>query len=177
MGLSLGLPLQGEAFEDQQCQISRQNDFGLLELIGGDCAGAVSLRPAGSGPENGDGSRVQSGVEWLDCQQLALLLDELPRRPMLAGRDGMRLSLGVPFQPVPLGGHGGGKLCWQLFGVLYRLYGMANRGNQHRVALWIHRGCPAGTRAVTAKQAKPLQRRCLAPAKCWGKRAAINGEA
>jgi serine/threonine-protein kinase HipA len=55
MGLSLGLPLQGEAFEDQQCraffagllpegqlrqliaqqfQISRQNDFGLLEVIG-----------------------------------------------------------------------------------------------------------------------------------------------
>lgn len=106
MGLSLGLPLQCKAFEDQQCraffagllpegqlrqliaqqfQISRQNDFGLLEVIGGDCAGAVSLRPAGSGPENGDRSgvqkEVQSGVEWLNGQQLAWLLDELPRRP------------------------------------------------------------------------------------------------
>ena len=28
----------------QQCQISRSNDFGLLAAIGGDCAGAVSLR-------------------------------------------------------------------------------------------------------------------------------------
>ena len=127
MGLSLGLPLQGEPFEDQQCraffagllpegqlrqliaqqfQISRQNDFGLLEVIGGDCAGAVSLRPAGSGPENGDRSvvqkGVQSGVEWLNGQQLALLLDELPRRPMLAGRDGMRLSLAGAQDKLPV---------------------------------------------------------------------------
>ena len=127
MGLSLSLPLQGEAFEDQQCraffagllpegqlrqliaqqfQISRQNDFGLLEVIGGDCAGAVSLRPAGSGPENGDRSGVetgvQSGVEWLDGQQLALLLEELPRRPMLAGRDGMRLSLAGAQDKLPV---------------------------------------------------------------------------
>lgn len=123
MGLSLGLPLQGEAFEDQQCraffagllpegqlrqliaqqfQISKQNDFGLLEVIGGDCAGAVSLRPAGSGPENGDRSGIQSGVEWLDGQQLALLLDELPRRPMLAGRDGMRLSLAGAQDKLPV---------------------------------------------------------------------------
>lgn len=127
MGLSLGLPLQGEAFEDQQCraffadllpegqlrqliaqqfQISRQNDFGLLEVIGGDCAGAVSLRPAGSGPENGDRSGVQKGVqrgvEWLDGQQLAFLLDELPRRPMLAGRDGMRLSLAGAQDKLPV---------------------------------------------------------------------------
>jgi serine/threonine-protein kinase HipA len=127
MGLSLSLPLQGEAFEDQQCraffggllpegqlrqliaqqfQISRQNDFGLLEVIGGDCAGAVSLRPAGSGPENGDRSGVQkgvqSGVEWLNGQQLALLLDELPRRPMLAGRDGIRLSLAGAQDKLPV---------------------------------------------------------------------------
>lgn len=123
MGLSLSLPLQGEAFEDQQCraffagllpegqlrqliaqqfQISKQNDFGLLEVIGGDCAGAVSLRPAGSGPENGDRSGIQSDVEWLNGQQLALLLDELPRRPMLAGRDGMRLSLAGAQDKLPV---------------------------------------------------------------------------
>ena len=28
-----------------QCQISYANDFGLLAVIGGDCAGAVSLEP------------------------------------------------------------------------------------------------------------------------------------
>jgi serine/threonine-protein kinase HipA len=41
-------------------------------------------------------------VEWLDGQQLALLLDELPKRPMLAGRDGMRLSLAGAQDKLPL---------------------------------------------------------------------------
>ena len=96
MPLSQRLPLQAEPFADQecrpffagllpegqlrqrlaqQCQISRSNDFGLLAAIGGDCAGAVSLKA-------GDQATVPAAVEWLEQDQLIALLDELPQRPM-----------------------------------------------------------------------------------------------
>jgi len=61
MGLSLGLPLQGEAFEDQQCQISRQNDFGLLELIGGGVpAQAHATKPRAYTPYTPQSARLRA---------------------------------------------------------------------------------------------------------------------
>lgn len=66
--------------------MSRSNDFGLLAAISGDCAGAVSLRVGGEGAE-------PAAVEWLEPDALMALLDQLPLRPMLAQRDGLRLSL------------------------------------------------------------------------------------
>lgn len=116
IALSVSLPLQAEPFADQacrpffagllpegelrqriaqHCQISRSNDFGLLAAIGGDCAGAVSLRA-------GDQVAEPAAVEWLEQDQLIALLDDLPQRPMLAQRDGLRLSLAGPQDKLPV---------------------------------------------------------------------------
>lgn len=111
VALSCSLPLQAEPFDErrtrpffagllpeghlrrliaQQLQVSKQNDFALLDHIGGECAGAVTfLAPGQALPQPADSSEV----EWLGNTQIITLLDELPRRPMLAGQDGLRLSL------------------------------------------------------------------------------------
>lgn len=119
VALSQSLPLQMEPFDDQQCraffagllpegnlrrliaqqcQVSSQNDFALLNAIGGECAGAITFLPAGQQPPSTD----QGDVEWLDERQLLALLDELPRRPMLAGRGGLRLSLAGAQDKLPV---------------------------------------------------------------------------
>jgi serine/threonine-protein kinase HipA len=123
MPLSQSLPLQNAPFDDQkcraffagllpegqlrrliaqQCQVSTHNDFALLEAIGGECAGAVSLTPSDPSVATSDSSADPAGVDWLDERQLAAVLDELPRRPMLAGRDGIRLSLAGAQDKLPV---------------------------------------------------------------------------
>lgn len=82
----------------QQCQVSSQNDFALLNAIGGECAGAITFLPLGHSVSAAEGA----GVEWLDETQLITLLDELPRRPMLAGHDGIRLSLAGAQDKLPV---------------------------------------------------------------------------
>jgi serine/threonine-protein kinase HipA len=82
----------------QQCQVSRQNDFALLSAIGGECAGAITFMPLGQTLSTAE----QSGFEWLNETQLVALLDELPRRPMLAGREGIRLSLAGAQDKLPV---------------------------------------------------------------------------
>jgi len=82
----------------QQCQISSENDFGLLEAIGGDCAGAVSLQPANTDAE----ADLSGSVEWLEDSQLIAVLQELPQRPMLAGADDLRLSLAGAQDKLPV---------------------------------------------------------------------------
>jgi len=68
--------------------ISAKNDFALLEQIGGECAGAVTFIPAGDKlPERDDSYRP------LTRQALAEILKSLPRRPLMAGEEGIRLSL------------------------------------------------------------------------------------
>lgn len=119
VALSQSLPLGSEPFDDhqcrpffagllpegnlrrliaQQCQVSSQNDFALLSAIGGECAGAITFVPVGRSLATAE----HVGVEWLDETQLIALLDELPRRPMLAGRDGMRLSLAGAQDKLPV---------------------------------------------------------------------------
>ncbi|MCE2680635.1 MAG: type II toxin-antitoxin system HipA family toxin [Burkholderiales bacterium] len=82
----------------QQCQVSSQNDFALLNAIGGECAGAITFVPDGLPISTAN----QTGIQWLDEPQLIALLNELPRRPMLAGRDGMRLSLAGAQDKLPV---------------------------------------------------------------------------
>jgi serine/threonine-protein kinase HipA len=69
--------------------ISGGNAFGLLEVIGGECAGALSLCPAGERPPSPDGD----DVEVLSPARLEEILGRLRERPLLGGEDGVRLSL------------------------------------------------------------------------------------
>jgi len=120
VGLSCALPLQAEPFDDhktrpffagllpegqmrrliaQQFQVSWQNDFALLDHIGGECAGAVTFVEPGQSPR----LPAQGGeVQWLSDREVIALLDELPRRPMLAGKDGLRLSLAGAQDKLPV---------------------------------------------------------------------------
>ncbi|MBF6631923.1 MAG: type II toxin-antitoxin system HipA family toxin [Comamonas sp.] len=133
--LSYSLPLQAPPFDDhqtrpffagllpegqmrrliaQQFQVSGQNDFALLEHIGGECAGAVTFLEPGqalpqtdtSDPVNAtlatNATAVAGNVQWLSDEQLVAVLDELPRRPMLAGADGLRLSLAGAQDKLPV---------------------------------------------------------------------------
>ena len=107
--LSQSLPLRKERFKRNECRgffagilpeeskreiiarnlgISARNDYAMLEQIGGECAGAVTFIPAGEAlPERNYRYRP------LSSQELAAILKELPKRPLLAGEDGIRLSL------------------------------------------------------------------------------------
>lgn len=72
--------------------VSANNPFALLAEIGGECAGAVSLYPEGSLPPPDPGNPAE---KWRALDESALLeiLDRLKTRPLLAGEDGIRLSL------------------------------------------------------------------------------------
>jgi serine/threonine-protein kinase HipA len=72
----------------QNLGISARNDYAMLEQIGGECAGAVTFVPAGQPPPEAD-----YRYRPLSSFELAAILRELPRRPLLAGEEGMRLSL------------------------------------------------------------------------------------
>jgi serine/threonine-protein kinase HipA len=120
VSLSSSLRLQAEPFDDhhtrpffagllpegqlrrliaRQFQVSSQNDFALLDHIGGECAGAVTLLEPGQPlprPEHGH------DVQWLSDDEIVAILDELPHRPMLAGKDGLRLSLAGAQDKLPV---------------------------------------------------------------------------
>ena len=120
VALSASLPLRAEPFDErktrpyfagllpegqmrrliaQQFQVSGQNDFALLDRIGGECAGAVTfLEPGLAFPELARNDDVQ----WLSDEEVIAILDELPRRPMLAGKDGLRLSLAGAQDKLPV---------------------------------------------------------------------------
>lgn len=83
----------------RQLGVSVSNDFGLLDRIGGDTAGAISLvRPGTPLPPT-----TGTDVEWLDDDQLAQLIAELPSRPMHADAEGeYRLSLAGAQDKLPV---------------------------------------------------------------------------
>ena len=107
--LSQSLPLRTRRFNRNECRgyfagilpeepkreiiarnlgISARNDYAMLERIGGECAGAVTFVPAGQVlPERNYSYRK------LSAEELAAILQELPKRPLLAGDEGIRLSL------------------------------------------------------------------------------------
>lgn len=69
--------------------ISADNPFGLLEAIGGDCAGALSLYPPGETAPTSD----EAGIELLSDARLEALIVRLRDRPLLGGEERVRLSL------------------------------------------------------------------------------------
>ena len=118
--LSQSLPLRAEPFDDratrpffagllpegdkrrliaQALQVSRQNDFALLDGIGGECAGAVTLLEPGQTPAV---ANMVTATRWLDDADLLRLLDDMPQRPMLAGQQGLRLSLAGAQDKLPV---------------------------------------------------------------------------
>ena len=60
----------------------------MLEIIGGECAGALALFPQGH-----EIHELESADEILNDQQLAELLTELRGNPLLGGRADIRLFL------------------------------------------------------------------------------------
>jgi len=120
LALSLSLPLQLETYEgdivkaffsgllpeDIACHrlarylgVSEKNPFALLEAIGGECAGALSLYPEGVVPLKPG----KADIEVLDDQKLKDVLELLKRRPLLAGKDGIRLSLAGAQDKIAVG--------------------------------------------------------------------------
>ncbi|HEY1686229.1 MAG TPA: type II toxin-antitoxin system HipA family toxin [Tepidisphaeraceae bacterium] len=68
--------------------ISAKNDYAMLEKIGGECAGAVTFMPAGT-----ELPKSEHNYRALTDKELAEILKALPRRPLMAGDEGVRLSL------------------------------------------------------------------------------------
>ena len=108
--LSKTLPLKDEAFNGNAARpffagilpeedprkkiaailgISAANDFAMLERIGGECAGAVCLLPEDAPAPND----TDPDVRELSDAELESVIRELPRRPLMAGEEGVRLSL------------------------------------------------------------------------------------
>ena len=79
--------------------VSEKNPFALLEAIGGECAGALSLWPEGEKPPE----ETPDQYETLDEQKLQEMLELLKRRPLLAGEDGLRLSLAGAQDKIAVG--------------------------------------------------------------------------
>ena len=118
--LSASLPKRAEPFSRRECRpffggllpeesqrdaaaqalgVSRANDFALLDRLGGDVAGALQLLPPGEAPTK---PALDQRPTPLDDEGLIRVLDALPVRPLLAGEEGLRLSLAGAQSKVPV---------------------------------------------------------------------------
>ena len=107
--ISRSLPLRTEMFSRNECRgffagilpeasnrdiiahnlgISARNDYAMLDRIGGECAGAVTFLPTGHVLPDAD-----YRYRKLSEGELARILKQLPQRPLMAGEEGIRLSL------------------------------------------------------------------------------------
>ncbi|MCG2830381.1 MAG: type II toxin-antitoxin system HipA family toxin [Desulfobacteraceae bacterium] len=132
MPLSRSLPLQSEVFSGKKARpffagilpeerprekiaeilgISDTNDFAMLERIGGECAGAVSLLPEGVAPTDPKNARHRELTE----PELLQLIAELPNRPLMVGTNGLRLSLAGAQDKMPVIVHNN-RICLPLDG-------------------------------------------------------------
>ncbi len=111
--ISLGMPISATAYDDIKCEaffggllpekqqarelIARkfnsdaENTFSLLRVIGHECAGAISLHDPNCPPEIRTSHKLEG--EEVSEAKLARLIRNLPRTPLLAGVEGVRLSL------------------------------------------------------------------------------------
>ena len=94
------LPEEGQRKAAAQALgVSSGNDFALLDKLGGDVAGALQLLPPGEPPQ---GPHSGQPPKLLDETGLIRVLDSLPTRPLLAGEEGLRLSLAGSQSKVPV---------------------------------------------------------------------------
>ncbi len=119
--LSQSLPLRAETFGDKIAKpffagllpegdkrtsiakilkVSSKNDFALLDGIGGECAGALILLEPGQIPPVE--AHESESIEWLEEDQFFAVLEKLPKRPLLAGEAGLRLSLAGAQEKLPV---------------------------------------------------------------------------
>jgi len=117
--ISVSLPLQAEAFSRRQSLpffegllpeesqrrdiaaalgISPKNAFKLLVELGGEIAGALSLWPKGIDPP----VVTAASNKPLSDKALKETVESLPLRPMLAGTEGLRLSLAGAQSKLPV---------------------------------------------------------------------------
>lgn len=115
--ISVRLPLRAEPFGDDPCRvffgnllpegpsrqlitaklgISESNDFKLLELLGGECAGALSITPEGHASDS------TGRYEPLARKDIERMIEEMPRNPLLLAHEDLRLSLAGAQQKIPL---------------------------------------------------------------------------
>ena len=118
--LSASLPKREEPFSRRECRpffggllpedsqrdaaaralgVSSANEFALLDRLGGDVAGALQLLPPGEAQRAPNFHRLP---EALDEAGLIGVLDALPSRPLLAGNEGLRLSLAGAQSKLPV---------------------------------------------------------------------------
>ncbi|MGH9720701.1 MAG: type II toxin-antitoxin system HipA family toxin [Bryobacteraceae bacterium] len=77
-------------------RVSERNTFGLLEEIGGDCAGAISLWPKGDKP------KANEGYVAITDERLSKVLADTQKRPLLVIDDELRLSLAGAQDKLPV---------------------------------------------------------------------------
>ena len=118
--LSASLPRQEKPFDDRAARpffagllpeqdrrdqvaraigVSGRNDFALLDALGGECAGAVTFTHPGDKPIE---QATDLDYRVLDDHELATIIDKLPERPLLAGEEGIRLSLAGAQDKLPV---------------------------------------------------------------------------
>lgn len=115
--LSLRLPLRKKPFPDNVSKpffsnllpesrirtliagklgVSEKNDFKLLEELGGECAGAISLISENHSPE------TKGHYQPLSSPDLDKMIENMPCKPMLTAKEGMRLSLAGAQNKLPI---------------------------------------------------------------------------
>ena len=118
--LSVSLPRRPEPFRPRECRpffegllpegaprdavagalgVSRANEFRLLERLGGEVAGALTLLPPGETPPPFETPGPEAA---LSDDEIADLLTNLDARPFLAGTRGLRLSLAGAQSKMPV---------------------------------------------------------------------------
>jgi len=80
----------------KQFRLSEKDSYGLLEIIGGECAGAISILPSEIEFDRG------GEYEEIQNEQLSELLDNISNKPLLAADEGIRLSLAGAQDKLPL---------------------------------------------------------------------------
>lgn len=116
--LSVSMPLRLQPYDDETARaffsgllpeesileyvaknlkISKGNTFQLLNELGGECAGAVSLYPEGKKPE-----KFQGDFKSLNDTELKEILIRLKTHPFLADQKDMRLSLAGTQNKLPV---------------------------------------------------------------------------